>query len=90
MPWTKGRLLWVRAGREPGGAIFVLRKRLGKAVDRNRLKRRLRHACRDLNSLQGLDQGRSLIVLPQPAAMLCSFDSLRQELTDLLSQVRGL
>jgi ribonuclease P protein component len=84
MPWTKGQLLWVRAGREPGGVIFVLRRRLGKAVLRNRLKRRLRHVCRELN----LPAQHSLIVLAQPPATTSSFQRLREELRGLVADLR--
>jgi ribonuclease P protein component len=80
MPWTKGQLLWVRAGREPGGVIFVLRKRLGKAVLRNRLKRRLRHACHELD----LPAEKSIVVLAQQQAACSSFRRLREELGRLL------
>ena len=81
MPWTRGQLLWVRAGREPRGVIFVLRKHLGKAVWRNRLKRRLRHICRELD----LPAQECLIVLAQPSAICASFQRLREELTRLVA-----
>ncbi|MDA0334019.1 MAG: ribonuclease P protein component [bacterium] len=81
MSWTKGQLLWVRTGREPGGVILVLRKRLGKAFLRNRLKRRLRHVCRELN----LPATESLVVLAQQQAASCSFQRLRVEMTQLLA-----
>ena len=84
MPWTKGQLLWVRAGREPGGVIFVLRKRLGKAVLRNRLKRRLRHVCRELD----LPAEHSLVVLAQQPAGCSSFRRLRAEMMELLDALR--
>ena len=85
MPWTKGQLLWVRSGREPLDVIFVLRKRLGKAVLRNRLKRRLRHVFRELD----LPAQGCLIVLPQPAATCSSFQRLREELTGLVVRLRS-
>ena len=81
MSWTKGQLLWVRTGREPGGVIFVLRKRLGNAVLRNRLKRRLRHVCRELH----IPADESLVVLAQQQAASCSFERLRIELTQLVA-----
>ena len=84
MPWTKGQLLWVRPGREPGSVIFVLRKRLGNAVRRNRLKRRLRHVCRELK----LPAQEGLIVLAQPSATTSSFRRLRDELTGLVACLR--
>ncbi|HJP33774.1 MAG TPA: ribonuclease P protein component [Candidatus Latescibacteria bacterium] len=85
MPWTKGQLLWVRTGREPGGVVFVLRKRLGKAVLRNRLKRRLRHACRELE----LPAEDSLVVLAQAPAAHSSFQRLREELAHLVASLQA-
>lgn len=86
MPWTKGTLLWIREGREADGVIFVLRKRLGTAVRRNRLKRRLRHAARDL----ALPASRSIVVLAQRGAVAASFAGLRHELARLLDQLPDL
>jgi ribonuclease P protein component len=83
MPWTKGQLLWVRVGREPGGIILVMRKRLGKAVLRNRLKRRLRHACREL----ALPAEENLVVLAQQPATTSSFLRLRDELKCLVDRL---
>ena len=80
MPWTRGERLWIKPGRDPG-LVFVVRKRLGHAVCRNRLKRRLRHLCRDL----GWTADDSLVVLAQPAATTSSFQDLRDELTRLVA-----
>lgn len=81
MPWSKGPLLWIRRGRAPSsGAVFVLRKSLGTAVLRNKLRRRLRHICRHLPS--SATQG--LVVLAQPPAAQSSFAALRTELTRLV------
>ena len=86
MPWSKGSLLWIRRGRTPSGTVFVLRKSLGTAVLRNRLRRRLRHICRDLPS----PAGRGLVVLVRPAAAESSFTALRAELTGLLKTLEGM
>lgn len=80
MAWQKGKLLWIRTGREEGGTVFVLRKSLGTAVARNRLRRRLRHICREMPGERG-----SLVVFAQPASVNSSFAQLRDELTALLS-----
>jgi ribonuclease P protein component len=85
MPWTKGSLLWIRAGRERSGAVFVIRKSLGNAVFRNRLRRRLRHICRELPR----PAETSLVVFAQPAARATSFDELRTELTRLVNVLDG-
>ena len=83
-PWTKGERLWVRSGREPG-LIFVVRKRLGNAVRRNRIKRRLRHVCRLLH----LAADDCLVVLVQPPATISSFQGLRDELTRLVAELHA-
>lgn len=81
MPWSKGSLLWIRRGQTPSlGAVFVLRKSLGTAVLRNKLRRRLRHICRHLPT----SAARGLVVLAQPPATQSSFTALRTELTRLL------
>ncbi|MBM2812550.1 MAG: Ribonuclease protein component [Chloroflexi bacterium] len=86
MPWTKGHLVWVRVGRESTGVILVLRKSLGSAVVRNRLKRRLRHICRDLPRRSPTV---SLVVFAQPAAASVAFGQLRDELTHLFSTLEA-
>ena len=83
MPWIKGQLLWVRPGREPEGAVFVVRKALGTAVVRNRLKRRLRHLYREQAARPG-----SLVVLAQGPAARSTYASLRQELCSLLARLQ--
>lgn len=81
MPWSKGSLLWIRRGRAPSSApVFVLRKSLGTAVLRNRLRRRLRHICRHLPA----SAARGLVVLAQPPAARSSFAALCTELTRLV------
>ena len=79
MPWSKGSLLWIRRGRAPSGAILILRKSLGTAVLRNRIRRRLRHICRHLPA----PSSDRLVVLVQPSAADASFTALRTELTRL-------
>ena len=80
MPWAKGSLLWIRRGRTPSGVVFVLRRSLGNAVRRNRLRRRLRHICRELPS----PVAAGLVVLALPSAPESSFTALRTELTGLV------
>ena len=82
MGWIKGHLLWVRSGRESSGIIIVLRRELGTAVRRNRLKRRLRSVCREVGPFQG-----SLIILPQLSAVEIPFRTLREELQQLVSRL---
>jgi len=82
MDWIRGELLWVRPGREAEGAVFVVRKALGKAVDRNRMKRRLRHLYRACEPVAG-----SVVVLVRPPAMTCAYATLGQDLQRLLSRM---
>lgn len=85
-PWIRGSYLWARIGRESSGTVFVLRKNLGKAVKRNRLKRRLRHLCQ-LHPPE--HAGRSLVILPQRGAADLSFYQLGIEFKQVLSKVKG-
>ncbi len=71
----------MRPGREHSGVIFVIRKLLGKAVHRNRLKRRLRSLCRDWETDGGL------VVMPQPEAMQVPYGDLERELTALRARL---
>lgn len=82
MDWIRGPRLWIRRGREPGGVVFVIRRKLGKAVRRNKLKRRLRHICRQLPQADD-----SLVVLARPTAIDACFQDLRQELVELVSRL---
>lgn len=65
---------------------FVVSKRVGKAVVRNRLKRRLREALRPLIVQPGWD----LILLARPPAAGASYHELRQAIVNLLSRARLL
>lgn len=80
MSWVRGPYLWVRRPQEESRLVLVLRRKLGTAVARNRLKRRLRHICRELPVGPA-----GLVVLAQPAAMEARFAALREELNRLLS-----
>jgi ribonuclease P protein component len=70
-------------GRESGGLVLVMRKSLGTAVLRNRLKRRLRAAKLECPPISG-----SVVVLPQPAAARAPYRDLREELAGLLLDLR--
>ena len=75
-------MLWIRPGREECGVVLVVRKILGTAVDRNRLKRRLRSVCR---AWEG--GGGSVVVMPQLSAMRASYADLGRELDELRSRL---
>ena len=82
MGWIRGPDMWIREGREPVGAVFVIRRALGNAVVRNQLKRRLRHILRDL----GAPASGSVVLLAQRSAVRQSFALLRQQVQQLLKE----
>jgi ribonuclease P protein component len=82
MAWVRGPCLWVRRGRESRRQVFVVRRKLGSAVVRNRLKRRLRHICRNRPFLP-----RNLVILCQPPAVEAPFADLERELDYLVPKL---
>lgn len=72
----------MRPGREAEGAVYVVRKALGPAVVRNKVKRRLRHLYRECGPVAG-----SVVVLVRPPAVRSSYAGLRQELSALLARL---
>ena len=82
MGWIRQPSLWIRQGREPQGLVIVVRKKLGNAVVRNRLKRRLR-AIIALNRKKL--QQMSVVILCQPSAVQATFSELKQEFLSLMS-----
>ena len=72
----------MRPGREESGVVLVVRKILGTAVDRNRLKRRLRSLCREWEG-----GGGSVMVMPQLSAKGASYADLGRELDELRSRL---
>jgi len=72
----------MRPGREESGVVLVVRKILGTAVDRNRLKRRLRSLCREWEG-----GGGSVVVMPQLSAKGASYADLGRELDELRSRL---
>ena len=83
MGWVKGQHLWMRSGRESEGAVLVVRKKLGNAVRRNRLKRRLRSIHRQLKH----HPRGSVVVLAQANATETPYNQLEAEFARLLSQL---
>jgi ribonuclease P protein component len=62
-------------------------RRLGGAVQRNRLRRRLREVLRRVPNDSG--HGWDVLIVVRPAAVDASFDELRTALERLLGTVRG-
>lgn len=79
--WLKGRFLWVRPGKEETGVILIVRKALGNAVKRNKLKRQLRHICYPLDLSLG-----SIVILAQASAPKTSFHNIQEELKELITR----
>ena len=82
MDWVRGRCFWIRGGREDRGQIFVVRRKLGNAVKRNRLKRRLRSICRSRPYFPC-----DLVVFCQPSAIEAPFADLERELDSLVAKL---
>lgn len=61
---------------------IIVSKAVGSAVDRNRIKRRIRAVLRDLN----LDRALRAAVRVKPAAGEMSFQELSQDLTELFKR----
>lgn len=62
--------------------ISISRKVSKKAVVRNKIKRRLRHACREL--LPQSHQGWQLIIIVRTSAVPCEYEHFLRELKQLL------
>ncbi len=69
----------------PRQALFVVSRKVGGAVVRNRVRRRLREAYRSL--LDRLPPGCQVAVVAQPPAAEASFRTLRDELQRVLGRV---
>jgi ribonuclease P protein component len=82
MDWIRGDLLWIRPSRECTGLIFVIRRRVGNAVKRNRLKRRLRRIASS-----SLLPVADVVVLARSAAAGSDFQSLSMEFARLASRL---
>jgi ribonuclease P protein component len=65
---------------------YAVSKRVGKAVVRNKVRRRLREALRSLPVREGFD----LVITVRPESAQASYQELRAELTLLLRRARLL
>jgi ribonuclease P protein component len=70
----------VRAG-------FVVPRTVGKAVDRNKVRRRLRHLIKD--RLPGLPPGTSVVVRALPGAAARGYPELADDLDAALAAARN-
>jgi ribonuclease P protein component len=84
---NSGRLLAVRSIANGGPwtrHAYAIPKRVGKAVVRNKLRRRLREIMRSLSLPEGYD----IVVSVRQPANQATFQELRTELTLLLKRAR--
>jgi ribonuclease P protein component len=75
------------SGSDAGAATsvgFVVNRAVGSAVDRNRIKRRLRHLMRD--RLTDLPEGSRVVVRALPASTRASSATLAHDLDESLSR----
>jgi ribonuclease P protein component len=61
-------------------------KKIGNAVLRNKVKRRLKHAIRNLNNQDACFHQRSFIVIPKAKCATMSFEKLQKELQHSITQ----
>ena len=66
---------------------FVFTKKTGNAVERNRMRRRLRAAIREIKVLAGSEPN-DFVIVGRRALLTASFDTILSELTQGLSRVR--
>lgn len=64
-------------------AFVVSKKVSNKAVDRNKIKRRLREAVREV----GFNQGFDIIIIAQPQALEKDFKGIREEIKSLFKKI---
>ncbi|GAA3833383.1 ribonuclease P protein component [Nocardioides panacisoli] len=77
------------AGTGPVRAGFVVSKQVGGAVVRNRVKRRLRHAVRELLVRDALPSSGCLVVRALPASATASYGELAADLARCLDRVHA-
>jgi len=76
---SRNEMAWSRYG-------YAVPKRVGKAVTRNRVRRRLREILRLLPVFEGYD----VVISVRPEAARASFDELKAELILLLRRAKLL
>jgi ribonuclease P protein component len=84
----RGKLLTVvwLAGDATGARLaLAVSRKVGNAVRRNKVKRRVREVFR--HAASGLPRGTDLLVIATPAASAASFAELSHELTDAFSSI---
>ena len=83
--WVGGRTVGVKScpnGLARARCGIIVSKRVGKAVVRNRVKRRLREIVRELDMVPGID----VIFSARPQAAVAGFDTLKRDVENSLVQ----
>lgn len=86
---TRGRGQWLRVCSGPGAegrVVISIRRKFGKAVRRNRIRRQLRALCRDLSDASW-DARLTLLSVDDQAGGV-SYAALREDLARALRQAR--
>lgn len=78
-------VIHLERGRRDTRIGFIVSKAVGTAVVRNRVKRRLRHICREVC----LEEGSHLVVRALPATARASSRKLRCDVQGALAKVQG-
>lgn len=74
------------SGTGPARVGIAVRRQLGGAVQRNRVKRRLREAS--ARAYHALPQGMDVVIVPRTPAVGASFEELVASLTELFTRAR--
>jgi len=64
---------------------FAIKKQLGSAVERNRIKRRIRQIL--VSALKPTNKGKDLLIIAKPKAFGLSFEALEQAMSGCLAKV---
>jgi len=80
-------VFFLRSDGGPARVGFTITRALGKAVERNRIRRRLREAAR-LN-LVALGNGVDVVIHPKKSALAAGFASLEEELARAFEKIHA-
>ena len=76
------------AGPEPRFG-FTVTKKMGNAVKRNRIKRRLREAARKIGPLHAL-AGHDYVLISREKALTCAFDAIERDMEFAFSKIPSM